>query len=98
MSGCDRGPGDLRDFRDRLPHLFWFVIQRQISLRDNSNDTVLCIHNRYSSYLVLLHQSLTNLDIFAIAACERSQGNEFSDRRGLWIHALPNDGAAQIAI
>src|SRR6266446_4438050 len=44
------------------------------------------------------HQAFADLDIFAIATRERSRGNEFDDWRGLWIHALRYDGAAQIAI
>jgi hypothetical protein len=36
------------------------------------------IHNGNSSYLVLLYQALAGLDVFAIAAPERSQGKAFS--------------------
>jgi hypothetical protein len=41
--------------------------------------------------VLLENQALAGLDVFAIAARERNQGNEFFDWRGFRIHAF-SDG------
>ena len=94
ISGCDRRPGSLRDFRNCLRKSCWLVLQRQIGLRDDADDAVFGIHNGNSPHLVLPHQALAGLDIFAITARERSQREEFFDWRGSRIHAFRDDGAA----
>lgn len=73
-------------------------LQRQIGLRDDPDDALFRVHHGNSSHLVLLHKSFAGLDILAIPTGERSQGNDFFDWRGFRIHALGDDGTAQIAV
>src|SRR5215472_2002391 len=87
-----------RNFSYRLRNPFRFVLKRQIGLGDHPNDAVFGIYDGNSPDLMFLHQALASLDILALAAANRRQADHLLDRRGLWIHALRNDRATQIAI
>src|SRR5207244_10812719 len=64
-------PRRLRNLRDCLRYLLRLVLQRQVSLSDDSNHAIVAIHNRDAPDLVLLHGSLTLLDVFSITARDR---------------------------
>src|SRR5689334_17267542 len=65
-SSGDGRSGILRDFRNRLRYSLGFVFQCQIGLSDYADNAVFGINDGNSPYLMLLHQSFTSFDIFAI--------------------------------
>jgi len=73
-------------------------VQGQIGLGDDSDHSIVAIHNWNASYLMLLHQPLARLDIVVFAASDRVRCHEFLDRRLFGIQPLCYHGTAQVAI
>src|SRR5262249_26911468 len=83
---------------DRFRDLLGFFLQRQISLGNDSDDCIVTVHDRYASYLVLLHGSLTLVEVFAIAARYWAGVHESLDRDTLRVQSLGHYRAAEIAV
>jgi hypothetical protein len=100
LSGCDCGrTRRFRDFNDSPVYfIVGFFFQCEICLGNNTNESVLAIHDGNSSDLVFLHKAPTTVDVLSIAARYRAVGDEFLESRRLGIQTARQNRTAKIAI
>src|SRR5215472_1310392 len=72
--------------------------QRQICLRNNTDDAVIPIHDRHPPYLMLLHQAFTLLDVLSVATGEGVLTDVVLNGSCLGIESTSDNTAAQITI
>jgi hypothetical protein len=87
-----------RDFRNRPGNSLGLIVQCQISLRHNADHATVAINDWDATDLMVLHQPFTTLDVLAIATGNWICADEFLDGRRLWIQAIGNDRATEVAV